>query len=741
LTASVPFKKKIAFYSIAVCIPVIFLILLEIGLRVVGVGDDLRLFTQANDAGYLRINPVVAKRYFSKFGFTTPLNDQFLEKKSKNCYRIFILGESTVMGFPYDANISFSRILQYRLQDVFPEKRIEMINTGLTAVNSYTLLDFIDEILQQEPDAILIYAGHNEFYGALGVASVESGGNYRWLKMTHLMLIRFRIYQLMRNFVAWIGRLVHPTSLDEAKGTLMQKIMGGNLIEYGSAECNEGIDQFQVNMRRLLLKAESAGVPVIVSELVSNIRDMKPFGSITAGKNPPAIDVYQAAQKAERDADFVKARDEYYRAKDLDAIKFRAPEDINAVIHELGEEFNLPVVSMKEYFEAYSKHRLIGDNLMAEHLHPNIDGYFIMSQGFLDAMREYKFIDTTWSSRSVHDWRYYRNSWGYTELDSLVADLRIQHLKAGWPFQPPETINNFRFTYEPHGFVDSLAFLTLKYNDITTAQTHQNLGTVYSSRGDYYKAFKEYYALVMTYPFTKSYYYKSAQYLDLAKDCKTEVKIFQSMPDYETDPYALFQCGKIFLDLEELGRSIRCLEQARRTNADLENVLPILKTLFVAYKDSGLTRQCDEIFGEIKKYEPFFSLEKARSSIFVLLPEEVKPYIERGKRLISEGKLNDAEQVLQQSLRIKETAYANLLLGGLLVQQRRIEALPYLEKAYVEIKDDPALLNKLCVLYMVKGDYKKAMAKVEEIKKVVGKNDPKVKELERMVQNSMRAQR
>lgn len=735
-----PVKKKTVFYSIAVCIPVVLLLLLEIGLRIAGVGEDLSLFTQANDPGYLRVNPIVAKRYLGNFGFTVPLNDQFLAKKPANSYRIFILGESTVVGFPYDANISFSRILQYRLQSVFPEKRIEMINTGLTAVSSYTLLDFIDEILQQKPDAILMYAGHYEFYGALGVASVENGGNVRWLKSAHLALIRFRLYQLVRNSLAWISQLIHPVGLEEAKGTLMQKIVGNNPVEYGSAVYDGGIEQFWVNVHKLLERAKHAGVPVILSELVSNIRDLKPFESIRNGKYPPAGDVYEAARIDEAGGNFEKAREEYYRAKDLDAIKIRAPEDINAVVHELGKEFDLPVVPMEQYFEAYSKHRLIGDNVMAEHLHPNIDGYFLMSEGFLDAMRQFRFIDTTWSIRTVRDWHAVRSSWGFTELDSLVADLRIKHLKSGWPFQPPGVVNNFRFSYVPTGFIDSLAFLTLKYNNISTAQVHQNLGDFYASKGNYQRAFKEYYALVMTYPFARTYYYAAAHYLDLAKEFANEVRVLQSMPGYDTDLFALLQCGKIFIDSREYGNSIACLRQAR-ANIGTENLLPVLRTLYIAYRDSRLAEKSRETLEEIRKLDPSFSPDKASGGKYIVLPQEVRSYIERARRLIDEGKLDEAADVMQQSLRIRQTAYQYLLLGSVLAQQRKMEALPYLEKAYVEIKDDPALLNTLCVLYTVKRDYKKALLMLNALKKKAGTDDPKVRNLDEMVHKAMNAKK
>ena len=129
------------------------------------------------DEKYLRINRHVAQRYFPKGHFIPrPTSDRFLKEKPRGSYRIFALGGSTLAGWPYPNNVMFTRLLQRRLADTFPDKQIELINLGIAAINSYTLLDFMDEVLEEQPDAILIYAGHNEFYGALGAASTVSLG-------------------------------------------------------------------------------------------------------------------------------------------------------------------------------------------------------------------------------------------------------------------------------------------------------------------------------------------------------------------------------------------------------------------------------------------------------------------------------------------------------------------------------------------------------------------------------------
>src|SRR4030042_1973809 len=79
---------------------------------------------------------------------------------------------------------------------------------------------------------------------------------------------------------------------------------------------------------------------------------------------------------------FKKALDLYYKAKDLDYIRFRASEDINLIINELSEEYDACRVPMLSWFQNNSANRLIGNNLMTEHVHPNIDGIFLMAEAF-----------------------------------------------------------------------------------------------------------------------------------------------------------------------------------------------------------------------------------------------------------------------------------------------------------------------------------------------------------------------
>src|SRR5690554_1635077 len=244
-------------------IPVLFFALLEGGLRLAGYGNDYPLFKPLEeDPRYLVRNSEVARRYFAQqASVPAPLHDVFAADKGDDEYRIFVQGGSTAAGFPFYHGAAFSRMLQHRLQQTFPDRTIEVVNTAMDAVNSYTLLDLADEIITQQPDAVLLYAGHNEYYGALGVGSTESLGRFRGFVNAYLRLRHFRIVQLLRNTLADIAvRFASDADGDDAT-TLMAQMVGDQLIPYGSPAYDLGLRQFRTNLSDLLAKYERAGIP------------------------------------------------------------------------------------------------------------------------------------------------------------------------------------------------------------------------------------------------------------------------------------------------------------------------------------------------------------------------------------------------------------------------------------------------------------------------------------------------
>lgn len=496
------------FRAIALLLPVLFFALLEGGLRLFNYGERLDLFIPAphgfSDKEFLMVNPNVAKRYFTKGGYTPQPPYEFMAKqKPPNGYRIIVMGESTTAGWPYPNNVLFSRVLNQRLADAFPEQYIEVVNVAISAINSYTLLDLLDEVLAQQPDAILIYTGHNEFYGALGVASTESLGKLRPFVLLYLSLQRVKTIELLENGIAaarrWAGRVLHGRAAGDAYGTLMGRMIGETHIAYGSPDYDLAKRQFKTNMSEIFAKAKAAGVPIVISEVVSNVRDHAPFVSTSSSTALPADIVYRWAQMLEADGKYELARGAYYWAKDLDALRFRASEDFNEIIHQIAGQYRAPVVPMKTYFEAESPNGLIGHNLMLEHLHPNVEGHFIMSEAFFDTLRQKKMIDTNWNEDKIKSAAHYRENWPVSAFDRILGDLRIKHLTDHWPFKPLKAPGQAFKNFQPANEVEAIAYRVAK-EELGFVNGQLALAKFYESKGQNDAALRQYQALVASSP-------------------------------------------------------------------------------------------------------------------------------------------------------------------------------------------------------------------------------------------------
>jgi tetratricopeptide (TPR) repeat protein len=486
------------------------------------------------------------------------------------------------------------------------------------------------------------------------------------LKKLHLSLIHFKTYQFLQSIIKQIYKIIYPIGKEEAKETLMQQIVGRNIIPYRSEMYEEGLIQFKNNIRELLTGLKNAGIPVIISDLVSNERDLTPFHSLKYKNFPPADSVFYLAKHREAHSLFIEAKEEYLRAKDLDCIRFRASEDLNKIIFALADSLDIYKISMKDFFEKHALHGIVGSDLMTEHVHPNIDGYFLMAECFLNAMRENTLIEKNWDSAQIKPAVYYRSNWGFTKLDSMIADLRIKHLKEGWPFKPAGTVNNFIFNYKPRNVIDSLAFLAVKYDNINSEKLHKDLAQVYSSRGDFKNASKEYISLAYAHPYNYSYYYFASDFAGKAKDYETVVGTLKGMPDYRENKYAQMTLASAFYNEKKYNEALSSIDNVLKLKLDEKEFLSLQKLKYRILKDSGMNSEAEIVLASIKKLDPGFHENGEINTRSVFIPQEIRSYIERAVVLRKKRRLKEALDILLEANSIKENAYTDLLIGKIL---------------------------------------------------------------------------
>ncbi len=563
-------KPQFLFYAVALLLPIIFFVLIEAGLRLFDYGNDHRLFVpvpvpvEMGDGEYLSTNKNVASRYFPEGYFTpSPPYEVFKKDKPDNGYRIFVMGGSTTASWPYPNNVMFSRILAQRLSDTFPDKYIEVVNTGIAAVNTFTLLDFVDEILVQQPDAILIYSGHNEFYGVLGAGSTQSVGQSRALIKAYLVLSKLKIFQFIRSLVDGSKKLISGAGEAAASGhsTLMGQMVGDNSIAYNSQTYLNAKNNYETNLTEILAKISAAGVPVMLSELVSNLRDHPPFISIDDGEHLPANLLYEWGNQLYDEAMYGMAREAYSMAKDLDGLRFRAAEETNASIHKVAAQFGAPVVPMKDYFENASPNGIIDKALMLEHLHPNVDGYMLMSDAFYHTMHKEKFIADEWNEANIQSDDFYQNAWPVTELDRVLGDIRIINLTDNYPYKPKEPGKRTIANYTPQNLAEELAIKVFK-GDMEYAQAHVELAKFYNSQNRQQLAIREFQALIASAPNNVNFYLMTSEYLLKLKQFDYALAILTASLSIRETGYANKWIGQILLIQQKPFEARRYIETA-----------------------------------------------------------------------------------------------------------------------------------------------------------------------------------
>ncbi|GAC1647568.1 MAG: hypothetical protein NVS4B3_01800 [Gemmatimonadaceae bacterium] len=532
--------------AVTAMFPVFLLLAIEGALRLVGYGDSYPLFVPYPlRPEYLHPNPNIAAHYFPDGTITPrPQLDFFRAAKQPGTFRIVFQGESSAAGFPYRHGGAPSRMLEQRLQATFPNRSIEVVNTALTAINSYTLLDFADEIIDQHPDAVLIYTGHNEYYGVFGVGSTRSVGGQRSLIKAYLLLSRLRLTQLLQAaLTAGAHRIARPDTARQA-GTVMEMLAAEQRIVFGSAAYQEGLNQFRANLRDLLARYQRHGIPVLIGTVASNERDQTPFiggtttpvdsaawgrsyraglaameqGDLRAADrfllaatrlDSLAADAFYALGKlADASGEVARERSYYRLAKERDQLRFRAPEAMNDIIREEAHRAGARVVETQRALEEAAPNGVIGGTLMLEHVHPNIEGYFLIADAFYQAMRQMQMIGS-WEHAVVAT--VARRDVPITAVDSLAALFRTDRLRSGWPFQPSgRRLTPVVDTLHPRDSVEVLA-QELARGTLVWPDAMEQLRRYYERTGDYDQAIRVARAMA------QEYRYAAQPYLDAAR--------------------------------------------------------------------------------------------------------------------------------------------------------------------------------------------------------------------------------
>ncbi len=541
--------KKAVFYSILFSFVVIFFAVVEIGLRIAGIGLDFSLVVpHPEKPDFIMSNPNLAGKYFndpelSEFGYENVV----LKNKVPGTFRIVALGASTTAGFPYFYNASFPAMVKQQLQDRFPEQRIELVNLGMSAISTMCIRDMSHELSRFDPDAVVIYCGHNEFYGVMGANWGVKALNQTWLKQLVLSLRKFRLYQLISLVMAQTG------DSNISSSTLMERLSRDKPFSMDDPRRERTFAQFSTNLSRIVKSARKSA-PVYLCTVTSNEKDQEPFSAPSTA--------YVKGLGFLESGSLDSGRVYLTIAKDEDEFPFRAPDRINELIKTIAHNEQVTLVDIDSLFRAQSEDHLPGKNLFLEHVHPNLYGNKIISEEIAAKIVEKQFKD--------HDSNGYTSSWSYlqyiTQLDTVAAHMQLSILMDNPPFTNTPGIG--LSSIQPANKIEYIArqMLSQKLNYYTA---HMAMASYYREMGLIQDEIHEYAAIVEAFYFEpvvhKTYIYAciQAQQFDVA-----EMAVHRLLKIYSNNPYGNKWAGILAVNRQDSRAALPYLMRAKQLRDD-----------------------------------------------------------------------------------------------------------------------------------------------------------------------------
>ena len=385
----------------------------EIVLRVAGIGTPAPLFmtlTEESEGRLVVTNQLFPLRFFfrryeGKAAGVGQMNLQvFRTPKPEGTLRILLVGASTVQGFPHPRNLNAASFLRAYLHDLLPGRKIEVINIGTTALASFAVYKQLEAASDVQPDAVVAYLGHNEFFGAYGVASIMRAANSPLGCRIHYALRQSHLGQTILKLLGSHG----PPKV--TKKGLMEIMAALQYMDPEDSRRKAAYVNLKANLEAMAETARGWGVPFIVSTLVSNEKDLAPVRSIDPPKESrtyaewrrlldegtiaslreaerlfpkSAASAYRLGRLLLSRRKFTEAAKAFRRAIDLDAMPWRATSQANEIIRSLAKKPNVFLADVESLFRDNSPHGILGDELLLDHVHPTTEGQALMARAFL----------------------------------------------------------------------------------------------------------------------------------------------------------------------------------------------------------------------------------------------------------------------------------------------------------------------------------------------------------------------
>ncbi len=373
----------------------------------VGTDTTLVLLSERDHSGTIAyLNPRVDVAYCRE-DLRGPEPRGFSFPKPKKHIRVIVVGASTVQGYPYSSELSFPRQMECILQKQLPDQTVEVLNAGIVGLSAAPLADLVGQLASADPDAIVLYSGHNQFYGVGGVATNAKAS------ALSIGMRKFRLGQLVTDLAA-------PAVDPNDHRILLERLPAEYAIPISSPLVAQATAQYSDVIRSIIRSCARNDMPLLLCTVASNLHGQSPHVShevsnrqaevrltieanISTGMTEEALELaegavkefpedavlqYRRAQILEKLGRAAESRMAYVLARDLDPCRYRAPSALGDALKAVAAsiEGSHQVLDLVPVFDAASAYPAAGEDLFLEHVHFNLDGHWVAAKAVSEAL-------------------------------------------------------------------------------------------------------------------------------------------------------------------------------------------------------------------------------------------------------------------------------------------------------------------------------------------------------------------
>jgi tetratricopeptide (TPR) repeat protein len=231
---------------------------------------------------------------------------------------------------------------------------------------------------------------------------------------------------------------------------------------------------------------------------------------------------------------------------------------------EICKNGGTPIARVDSVFAASSPHGIVGRELILEHLHPNVRGYFLMAKEFYRAILAYSLLGVPATSASPEAWNddvVLRRS-AVSVFDSLAGAIKVSLLINKWPFVP----NGRGPGFSPSTGEDSIVLAYVQGKHFWSDARYR-LATLYAARGDFERARVECFAVHKVVPFSYEPLLRVADYYRAEGRNREADAWYRKSIEKEDNPFARMKLGIVLLEREQSREAALHIEEALRLSA------------------------------------------------------------------------------------------------------------------------------------------------------------------------------